>query len=270
MLSYNHIYHAGCAADVFKHTILSLILVHLNKKDKPYTVIDTHAGRGIYNLNDERARKTGEALLGIMRLTQYAANNDLIEEIKPYLAAVKSLNDKCPSSANFYPGSPMIAHSLMRANDSLILCELNKTEAEELRRNMDFDNVHIHCRDGYEAALSLTPPANRRGLLFIDPSYEDVWEYDKASETVKAVLHRYREGIIALWYPVLEKRNTQRENMLSCIKALAAKDKVLDISMRTEHKTLAMRASGMIIINPPYTLANKAKNALPFIEKILF
>lgn len=300
MLSYNHIYHAGCAADVFKHTVLALILQHLNKKPKPYTVIDTHAGRAIYDTQDERAIKTGEAERGIKRLLRFDDARGCPDVIKPYLnivamynSAPASLGDGGWMPIRFYPGSPAIAQALMRSDDRLILCELHPTEIEELKRNMALikkmmpslpprgagysplytasspsssARAAIHLRDGYEGAIALTPPKMRRALLFIDPSYEDVWEYDKVTQTIKTVLHKWREGIIALWYPVLEKRDNARDAMLASIKDAASKGEWMDVRMTHGSEGLAMTASGMLVINPPYHLEEEATKAARFIE----
>lgn len=275
MLSYNHIYHAGCVADVFKHTVLALILTHMNAKDKPYTVLDTHAGRGAYDLCDERALKTGEADCGIRCLLRYMSAHEAPASLKPYLSVLSPLiTSRFPLITSYY-GSPMIEYSLMRSSDSLILCELHPTEIVELRRNMkalrqsSSPALAIHHRDGYEAATALTPPAVRRGMLFIDPSYEDEWEYDKVSGTLKNAVHRWPQAVIALWYPVLDKRIKQRENMLHSIKALVPQEKVLDINMTAEHVGLAMRASGMLVINPPYQLKEEIVEAGNFITSAL-
>lgn len=312
MLSYNHIYHAGCAADVFKHTVLALILKHLNAKDKPYTVIDTHAGRGIYCLSDERAQKTGEAEQGIKRLLAYSAAHDIPSTLMPYMNAVKRiaacplplathsplLNTPYSTLIACYPGSPAIAFSLMREGSSLILCELHPTEVEELRLNMKVlamaarktgekavqtgvqraaetagNDAHpccpalaIHFRDAFEAAVALTPPKTR-GLLFMDPSYEDSWEYKKAKDTLKTVLHRWHQGIIALWYPILDKRNIERQEMLCAINSLLPQEKVLNAVFMAEHEGFAMKGSGMLVLNPPYQLSEEIKEAIEYITK---
>lgn len=289
MLSYIHIYHAGCAADVFKHTVLALILGHLRAKDKPFTVLDTHAGRGVYDLGDERALMTGEADDGIRRIASYAAEHEIPAVLKPYLSVEREVN------GGVYYGSPMIAASMMRGQDTLVLCELHPAEIGELRRNMKMlqstahemqsalkPAVHIHHRDGWEAAVALTPPTPRRGLLFIDPSYEDTWEYAKAAETITAVLHRWPQAGTALWYPVLDKRTAEREEMLSNIQALVPQEKMLVIEMATPHHEIAadggqdagqriraMRASGMLVINPPYRLGEEVQAAVQFLRAAL-
>lgn len=277
MLSYNHIYHAGCAADVFKHTVLSLVIKHLNLKGKPYTIIDTHAGRGIYDLSDECAKKTGEADYGIKRLLKYTAAHDAPASIKQYIDIVQS--------HSFYSASPAIAFFMMRPLDTLILCELHPNEIALLRRNMKdlsaalcpsngnkypacpaAPAVAIHFRDAFEAAIALTPPKTR-GLLFMDPSYEDTWEYKKVSDTLKAVSHKWPQGIIALWYPVLDKRNSERSAMLSSLKSLLPPEKVFDYVFMAEHEGLAMKGSGMLILNPPYKLEEEVKEAAAYIAE---
>lgn len=282
MLSYQHIFHAGSAADVFKHTVLALIIKHLNKKDKPYTVIDTHAGRGLYDLKDPRALKTLEAEEGIKRLLKYLEKEEATEAVKTYIETVIKYFH-CPSQyKSFYPGSSALFYALMRRIDNLVLCELHPEEIKELRRNMalckslpyihcksDCPTVAIHFRNGYEGSASLTPPKTRRGLLFIDPSYEDRIEYDTVSTVLLSILHKWKEGIIALWYPVLEKRDIERKRMIASFAGALPKDKTLNILFKAEHEGLEMKESGMLIINPPYLLSNEVKDAKAFLEKAL-
>src|SRR5690606_5502399 len=164
MLSYQHIYHAGCLADVQKHMVLSIILAHLVKKDKPLSYIETHAGRGLYDLKSPEALKTKEASHGIEKLWPEVPKNT------PYAKILEETHAHFGPS--FYPGSPFIACSLLRVCDQLTFMELHPQEYDALKRTFKGRNIQIHQRDGYEGTLALSPPHPRRGLVFIDPSYE--------------------------------------------------------------------------------------------------
>ena len=164
MLSYQHAYHAGNHADILKHYVLSSVIQSLNKKEKPYTLYDTHAGSGLYDLLDNRSLKTNEAEKGILKF----AHLQLPECLGFYKNLVQKYLDK-----NLYPGSPVIESDLMRPQDTLILSELHPTEIENLRKNLHEKNIQIHNRSGWEMLKALTPPATKRGAALIDPSYEE-------------------------------------------------------------------------------------------------
>ncbi|GMG85058.1 23S rRNA (adenine(2030)-N(6))-methyltransferase RlmJ [Paralimibaculum aggregatum] len=191
MLSYQHAYHAGNPADLHKHAALAALLALLTRKPRPVSYLESHAGRGLYDLDSAEARKTGEAAAGIGRAAPAG----------PYAAALAAV--RAAHGPRAYPGSPAIARALLRPQDRLTLCELHPAEHAALGRALGGAGVAIHRRDGHEGLLALTPPKPRRGLALIDPSYEVKEEYAQAAETFLGVVARWPEGVAALWYPVL-------------------------------------------------------------------
>jgi 23S rRNA (adenine2030-N6)-methyltransferase len=290
MLSYRHIFHAGNHADIFKHITLTLLLDHLNAKDKPFTVIDTHAGAGRYDLNDERAQKTNEANRGIMKLLEAS-------DIPPdgFIRKYVDFTHKC-LDAGFYPGSPEIERSFMSAADCLILCELHNSEIGILRQNMNLPVVvkntscraQIHHRDGYEALQALTPPKIKRGLVFTDPSYEDTSEYTETAKAFAAVHAKWPAAVLALWYPLIAHRRiecgTMKQKIIAAVKSASVPCGILDMQLlvNTEYShsetTLADAAgsgtprlygSGMIIVNFPWKFDEEMRTLLPYLAQTL-
>ncbi len=288
MLSYRHIFHAGNHADVLKHGTLVMLLGHFNKKDKPYTLIDTHAGAGRYDLSDERARKTDEAGSGIRKLLD--ADNQP-ENIKNYTDFARNC-----LAAGFYPGSPEIERSLMRASDCLILCELHNTEIGVLRQNMNLPaaaertscRAQIHHRDGFEALRALTPPQIKRGMVFTDPSYEDAAEYDETAEAFAAVHERWPAAVLALWYPLIARRRiecgTMKQKITAAVKSSSVPCGILDaqllVNTEDSHTETALAdaaedsaprlyGSGMLIVNFPWKLDEELKAVLPYLAQTL-
>lgn len=287
MLSYIHAYHAGNHADILKHLTLSLILEHLCKKEKPFTVIDTHAGSGIYDLHDERAQKTGEASSGIEKiLTQTKAdegrfNSKFSRLIKDFYARGQ------------YPGSPLIENAFLRPGDQQILSELHPRAFEELREcfynrrkecnegGKIFVEPALHRRDGYELLKAVTPPKIRRGLAVIDPSFEDASDFFKCGEVISAVHKKWSAGIIALWYPLVAHRTAEismmKERIAGAVESSEPKihePKVLDIQMEIKRKEdmtglASLYGSGMFIVNFPYQLDEEMKEIMPALSEIL-
>lgn len=193
MLSYQHIYHAGCLADVHKHLALSAILQQMVQKDKPLYYMETHAGRGIYNLNSPESLKTGEAKQGILSLM------NKLPKGHPYTEIVKK------SPKDVYYGSPGFAQQILRKDDRIFLCELHPQEFAALKDNFaNLRNVFVYNEDGYQKVLAMSPPAVRRGVVLIDPSYEVKDEYLQAAEFVKKLHKKWGETVIILWYPILK------------------------------------------------------------------
>ncbi len=250
MLSYQHVYHAGCIADVHKHASLSVLLDVMARKDKPLTYIETHAGRGVYDLNAPEAEKTKEADKGIRAFLKAGK----LPQDHPYTLLLRKMAAEI--GENVYPGSPFIAEALLRPTDSIILSELHPQEYRALKRLTDYPNVHIHNRDGYEAVLALCPPTPRRGIVFIDPSYEIKTEYEKAAKTILKLHKKWAEGVIAVWYPVLAsgEYQTLKEILLN-----AGLPKLYhnEISFRLNKGETGMAGSGLIIVNTPYGAENE-------------
>ena len=215
MLSYEHIYHAGNHADIVKHITLTLILERLLQKDKPFTVYDTHAGIGYYDLTDSRAQKTNEAENGIRRLLQADTSKEERTELPSGVTTYLNLC-RMYAADEHYPGSPEIARNLLRPDDALILSELHPQAINILRTTMKIPPLakkeqkhvipQIHYRNGFEMLSALTPPMTKRGMAIIDPSFEETQDFSDCADTICAVHQKWAGGILALWYPLLEHR----------------------------------------------------------------
>ncbi|MGZ5030241.1 MAG: 23S rRNA (adenine(2030)-N(6))-methyltransferase RlmJ [Methylobacter sp.] len=264
MLSYRHSFHAGNFADVLKHVILIHSLDYLRKKDKPFCCIDTHAGPGKYELDSDYALKNREFDNGITKLWQ---RNDLPDCVARYVSLIKGFNG--PDKLTRYPGSPLIAKQLLRDKDRLCLFELHNTEIKSLSAVAAKDKrINVFHADGLKASLKLLPPFERRGLVLLDPSYEIKSDYRQVVETLIAMHKRFATGTYALWYPVVDrKRNQELERT---IKASGIKNvQLFELGIRADSDEHGMTASGMIVINPPWTLATDMKQVLPWLADIL-
>jgi len=212
MLSYQHAYHAGNRADIQKHSLLASVLEILARKDRPLTYIETHAGRGVYDLKAAEAEKTGEAAVGWLALEK----PDIEKLPGGYVEAVRALNKG--KLEPLYPGSPLVATQILRPQDEVHLMELHPQEYSALIKNFRGDKrVHIHKRDGLEGALALSPPANRRGLVLVDPSYEIKTEYETIPEFAVKLVRKWPECSILIWIPMLPAK--RHEGMIETLKA---------------------------------------------------
>lgn len=243
MLSYQHAYHAGNAADVHKHSLLASTLAYLTQKAKPLTYIETHAGRAFYDLSGPEAIKTGEAAQGIGRMASCFAADHPYAQV---LAAARTTGGKTA-----YPGSPFIARHLLRDTDRLLLSELHPQEVQALRRALP--RADVRQADGPALALSATPPDPRRGLCLVDPAYEVKSEY-KAMPVLLQKLHRkWPVGILMLWYPILA--NGAERPMVSALKSISF-DKTLlsEVRFPPARPGHGMQGSGVFVVNPPWGL----------------
>lgn len=301
MFSYRHAFHAGNHADVLKHAILVQLLQHSNLKENPYWVIDTHAGAGIYDLQGEWAAGTAksprvkgvhaaqqaerthskpatpgaaeqrrpESADGVMRLL--AAENPP-ELVQHYLEALKAFNPQ--GGVRYYPGSPWLALEAMRDRDRLRLFELHPTEIEVLKRNLTRHprgrsrQVMVMQADGFEGIKALLPPPTRRGLVLIDPSYENKLDYRHTLNAVQEGLKRFSTGSFAVWYPLVAQREVP---MLT--RALEQLDVVwVHASLQVKRPPTSghgMYGCGMFVINPPWTLHASLEQALPWLVQTL-
>jgi 23S rRNA (adenine2030-N6)-methyltransferase len=264
MLSYRHAFHAGNFADVLKHLVLVHIVEHLKKKDKPFCYIDTHAGAGRYPLHCEFALKNREFESGIARLWR---RDDLPAGVRRYVDLVRQFNPG--KELMHYPGSPAIAAALMRKDDKLFLYDLHSTEFKFLHALFAKDRrIRTFHADGLAESLGLLPPKERRGLVLIDPSYELSGDYRLAAETLKKMHKRFATGTYALWYPVVERqriRRLERELQNSGIADIA----LFELGVAPDSKKHGMTASGMIVINPPWTLEAEMRQELPWLAEML-
>ena len=248
MLSYQHHYHAGNAADVHKHALLAWMLAYLTRKDKPLSYIETHAGRGLYDLGDTAAQRTGEAAQGIGRLeAAFAADH-------PYRLRLETT--RAAHGGTAYPGSPLIAALSLRAGDSLHLAELHPGETALLSRHLAPYNAQIRQEDGFAMARALCPPTPRRGILLTDPSYEIKSDYDSIPDQFTLIARKWNVGILVLWYPILG--SDSHAAMLTRLCASfpdALRHEVRFGPARAGHRMLG---SGMFVVNPPYGLQQEA------------
>lgn len=250
MLSYQHIYHAGNLADVHKHSLLAVMLDYMTRKEKPLSYIETHAGRALYDLTAAEALKTGEAAQGIENVSHW------FDADHPYARVLAQTRHE--NGPQTYPGSPLIAATLLRPTDTIHLAELHPAEAAALALAMSPYPAKCHPRDGFEMAHALTPPTPRRGMMLIDPSYEMKDDYATLPRTIAKLARAWNVGIISLWYPILT--NAAHTPMLAALSAAhpdALRHEVRFPPARPGH---GMVGSGMFILNPPYGLDRAAKH----------
>lgn len=237
MLSYQHSYHAGNPADVQKHDALARVLTKLTEKARPITYMETHAGRGLYDLGAPEALKTGEAQFGIEATTPSGAYGKALAEIRSI------------HGPKAYPGSPLIARTLLRDIDRMHLMELHPTEHAALRKSLKGKGAAIHKRDGYEGVLAISPPTPRKGLVLIDPSYEVKTEYQAVPSFIRKLVKRWPEVTILIWYPILPDAHHK-----TLLKAIAPHPFQLWEVPVDMGKGKGMTGSGMIGVNLPYGL----------------
>ncbi len=264
MLSYRHAFHAGNHADVLKHYVLSLVLDYFNQKTAPYWMIDTHAGAGMYGLDSTFARKNGEFEDGIARL--FAAES-LPKSLADYVALIKSCN---ANNLHFYPGSPKIAEYFLRAGDKLRLFELHPSDCKLLLENFSHKGrqTKIEMQDGFAGIKACLPPPTKRGVVLIDPPYELKSDYSRVVDCLKDSLKRFATGTYLVWYPLL-----QRSEPTEMIKQLLALNTdYLQVEMTVQAPSIegyGMHGSGMLIVNPPYTLPKLLDETLPILTQLL-
>lgn len=266
-MNYRHAYHAGNFADVVKHVVLSLLLDYLKQKDKAFRVVDTHAGIGRYDLSSAEAQKTGEWQGGIGRLIHAPIEKSAAALLAPYLEAVRSLNPD--GGVKKYPGSPLIARYLMRKQDRLSAIELHDADAARLKTLFagDFQTRVIEL-DGWLALGAHLPPKEKRGLVLIDPPFEEAGEFDRLVDGMQKAHRRWPGGIYALWYPIKD-----RKAIIAFRKALkqSGVPKLLDIEfeIRPASREPSLDGSGMVVVNPPFTLERELRIVLPVLQRLL-
>ncbi|MDE2174084.1 MAG: 23S rRNA (adenine(2030)-N(6))-methyltransferase RlmJ [Betaproteobacteria bacterium] len=266
MLAYRHAFHAGNHADVLKHLVLVQVLRHMNRKEKPYWVIDTHAGAGGYPLHEASAQKNAEYAEGIERLWN---RKDAPEAVQDYLAQIRAFNTGGPLL--YYPGSPAIAHQIMRPQDKLRLFELHPTDHRVLDATFGAQpGVQVRCADGFVALKSLLPPQDRRAVVLLDPSYELKTDYAALRNTVSDALQRFAVGTYAVWYPVLQRRESHL--LPQQLRRIAGQADWLDVRMQVREPDASgfgLLGSGMFLINPPWTLHATLREVLPWLTGVL-
>lgn len=249
MLSYQHLYHAGNLADVQKHSVLAWVLDYLTRKDKPLTYIETHAGRGVYDIGADEALKTGEAAAGV------AIAAALFPPDHPYRQRLDETRATYGDRA--YPGSPLIAALGLRETDTIHLAELHPQEYAQLSAAAKDWGAHVYKRDGFDLALALTPPTPRRGLMLIDPSYEVKADYDAIPRHMANIHRKWNVGLVILWYPILA--GGAHGPMLQALESAfpdGLRHEVRFPPIREGHR---MTGSGLFIVNPPFGLDDELR-----------
>lgn len=249
MLSYQHAYHAGNLADLHKHALIAAALDYLTRKDKPLSYLETHSGRGLYHLDSDEARKTGEAEAGIMRARQQG----WLPPTHPLIAAIDATRRLHGTQA--YPGSPLIAAHFLRPGDSAHLAELHPVEHAALSRVAGF--ATLHRQDGFRMAQAVCPPAPRRGVLLVDPSYEVKADYDTIPRQIAQIARKWNVGIIALWYPILT--DDRHRAMLDTLMQAGPQALRTEIRFAPARPGHGMVGSGMWVLNPPFGLDAEAR-----------
>jgi 23S rRNA (adenine2030-N6)-methyltransferase len=260
-MNYRHAFHAGNFADVFKHIIIARILTHLREKIAPFRVIDTHAGDGLYDLAGDEASRTGEWRDGIGRLTEAKLPADAAELLAPYFSALHACNRA--DELRYYPGSPALARHLMRPQDRLVACELEPHAAAALSRHLrGVATVKVVHIDGWIALNAYVPVKERRGLVIVDPPFEQPNDLIRLADEVTAAHRKWPTGIYLMWYPVKGPdgadrfiKRLRRAGLEKCLRA--------EFAAASPGPEGGLSACGVIVVNPPWRLAAEIRTLAP-------
>ena len=266
-MNYRHAFHAGNFADVLKHAVLVRILLHLRAKPAAFRVIDTHAGAGRYDLGGPEATRSLEWREGIERLVAAPLGEPARLLLAPYLDAIAALNK--PGNLTCYPGSPALVRAFLRAQDRLLACELEPNAAAALARYLAGDQrSKALAIDGWTALHAYVPPKERRGIVLVDPSFEDAGDFARLGEALEAAQRKWAGGTYLLWYPVKERagpdalaRRLRRSGIAKILRA--------ELSLGGTRADNRLGACGLIVVNPPWTLADELAILLPELAAIL-
>ena len=263
-MNYRHAFHAGGYADVVKHAVLSLVLEYLKRKDAPFLALDSHAGRGRYNLADAESERTGEAQSGIARLF---TETDVPTTLVPYLGVVRAFQEQS-DVLQWYPGSPRVVRALMRRQDRLFVAERHPEDAVALMSEFAGDRqVKVFPLDGYHAVRSFLPPRERRGLVLIDPPFESADEFERLAEALRDGLARWATGTFVLWYPI--KRPSAVTAFLDdVVTSCGSRTAVALELLVSQPDGIRLAGCGLVVVNPPYTLSQDAEAFLPYLAKL--
>jgi 23S rRNA (adenine2030-N6)-methyltransferase len=270
-MNYRHIYHAGNFADVLKHAVLARLVRYLQQKDKAFRVLDTHAGIGLYDMSSEEAQKTGEWRDGIGRLINAELPKEAAEILQPYLDAVLELNPDIGADGNvtLYPGSPKLARMLFRPQDRLSAMELHPDDCNTLSRLFEGDyQARVTELDGWLALGAHLPPKEKRGIVLVDPPFEIEGEYERLADGLAKAYRRFSTGTYCLWYPI--KKGAPIAEFHAALKELnIPKMLCAELLVRSDRETTGLSGSGLIIVNPPYTLKDELHVILPVLREKL-
>lgn len=257
MLSYQHGYHAGNFADVIKHIALTRLLNYLTLKDKPLFYLETHSGKGLYDLKNKQAEKTQEYKQGVKLI--WGARNSLPAVFQDYIHPLEELNPT--GELRYYSGSPFLTIHKLRLHDRMYFCELHPREFETLSQLPRLNKkAHFSNCDGIAAMKALLPPPEKRGLIFIDPSFEVKDEYKEIPLAIKHAYSRFATGVFCLWYPLVNKKLTDK--LHRGMKEIDAKNSLCIEFNLTSAPTEGMSGCGLWVINPPFTFAEEMQAVL--------
>jgi 23S rRNA (adenine2030-N6)-methyltransferase len=282
-MNYRHAFHAGNFADVLKHLILTRVLEHLKKKPAPFRVIDTHAGTGLYDLHADEASRTGEWRDGIGRLLKASIPDGLVPVFEPYLKVLEDINvanaaamqgggevvEDGGQGIKFYPGSPLIAALLKRREDVVVANELHAADKPALAQALKpYSNCKVMGLDGYVALKSTLPPKERRGVILIDPPFEQPGEFQRLHQALRQGVQRFATGTYLLWYPIKDPRP-----VVAFKKELAAlglaKLMAVEFFVRAPDDPDKLNGHGLVMLNPPFSLKDELGACLPFLVELL-
>lgn len=267
-MKYRHAYHAGNFADTMKHLVLLELLRALQRKPGAFVYVETHAGRGAYLLASREMRSGAEYRDGIGRLLEQRNTQDGV--IRDYLDLVLRLgSDPQSVRLQLYPGSPLLAAQLLRPADRAVLFEIEPSERRSLERTLaPYRNASVRAEDGYAAMRAVLPPPERRGLVLIDPPYEDSNEFERVIAALLEGHRRWPTGIYALWYPVKDRADITRFHS-GLIQSGMRRILCAELSLFPEDSRVALNGSGMIIVNPPWRLDASLRTLLPALHQAL-
>ncbi len=265
-MNYRHAYHAGNHADVLKHIVLARVIEHMKKKDKPFRVIDAHAGIGVYDLRGIEAGKTGEWETGLAKMTE-PFSDEVEALIAPWREAIAKLNPH--GGLIQYPGSPDLALSLMRDDDRMIANELHPEDAKTLQRNLGWDErVKVTELDAEICIKANLPPPERRGVILIDPPYEVKNEADRVIRMIRHGLRRFAQGVFMLWYPV--KADGLESVLSSEVQAMGVASSLkVELKVREAFDAGGLAGSGLLILNAPWKLDEDLRVIVPALAQRL-
>lgn len=266
-MNYRHIYHAGNFADVLKHAVLARLIRYAQQKEGAFRVLDTHAGIGLYDLTSEEAQKTGEWQEGIGRLIDAELPEAAAALLEPYLSAVRELNPE--GGVRRYPGSPKLARMLFRPQDRLSAIELHPDDFSALSRVFEGDfQVRVTELDGWLTLGAHLPPKEKRGIILVDPPFEKPEDYEQLVDGLAKAYRRFSTGTYCLWYPM--KKGAPIADFHEALKALEIKKMLCtELTVKSDRETTGLNGSGLIIVNPPYTLKDELHTLLPVLKEKL-
>lgn len=262
-MNYHHDYHAGNFADVLKHVVLVRVLTYMKQKPKPFRVIDTHAGAGLYDLEGPEAAKTAEWKDGIARIFDADLPQPAADLLAPYLDSVRAVN---AVGLRYYPGSPLIARHIMRDDDVLIANELGQAEFQRLKTELHrAKSTSVLNIDARHAVKSLLPPKERRGLILIDPPFEEKSEFEDLATAIREALSRFATGTYLIWYPL--KDETAADRFIATATG-GRTVSFLDVRLAVSRPFagLGLTASGVLVINPPFVLEDELRTVMPCLQ----